>query len=47
MAERLGYYRTMITPLADLCSIGLCEEPREVWDALGLDAESKSCNCGA
>jgi spore photoproduct lyase len=43
---RLDLYRQATKKLNGLCPIGLCEETPDVWDALGLDKESKSCNCG-
>jgi DNA repair photolyase len=46
LAARLELYRPAVEALKDLCPIGLCEETRDVWDALGLDAEARSCNCG-
>jgi spore photoproduct lyase len=46
LAERLALYRQAVEPLRDLCPIGLCEETPDVWKALGLDADSKPCNCG-
>lgn len=44
--ERLALYREAVLHLADICPIGLCEETPDVWQALGLDAASRSCNCG-
>jgi len=47
LAARLALYRPAVEALRDVCPIGLCEETRDVWDALGLDADAKCCNCGA
>jgi len=47
LAVRLGLYRPAVEALRDTCSIGLCEELRDVWDALGLDADARCCNCGS
>lgn len=44
--ERIELYRPAVEALADVCSIGLCEETPDIWNALGLDTEAKSCNCG-
>lgn len=43
--ERVRLYKQAVGILKNTCPIGLCEETPEVWDALGLDKESKSCNC--
>jgi len=43
---RLALYRPAVEVLRGICPIGLCEETRDVWDALGLDADAKCCNCG-
>lgn len=43
---RLALYRAALEGLGGVCPVGLCEETRDVWDALGLDAEAKCCNCG-
>ena len=45
-AERLAMYRSVVNLLRDVCPIGLCEESAEMWDALGLEKDAKSCNCG-
>lgn len=42
---RLALYRQAIAVLGDICPIALCEEGPDAWDALGLDKESKLCNC--
>ncbi|MCX7806424.1 MAG: hypothetical protein N3A38_14750 [Planctomycetota bacterium] len=44
--ERLTLYRQALAILKGVCPIGLCEETPDVWDALGLDAAAKTCNCG-
>ena len=46
LRKRLALYRGAIRNLRNVCPLGLCEETPEVWKALGLDAESKTCNCG-
>jgi len=43
---RLKLYRQAIKILGGLCPVGLCEETKDIWDALGLNTEAKSCNCG-
>jgi DNA repair photolyase len=43
---RLALYREATRILGKMCPIGLCEETKDIWDALGLDTEAKSCNCG-
>lgn len=45
--QRLALYRQAVEAFRGLCPIGLCEETPDVWDALGLDKEAKSCNCGS
>jgi DNA repair photolyase len=45
--ERLALYRPAVHALAHVCAVGLCEETADVWDALGLDTEARSCNCGS
>jgi DNA repair photolyase len=45
--ERLALYRPAVHALAHVCPVGLCEETEDVWDALGLDTEATSCNCGS
>jgi len=47
LAARLALYRPAARALKDIAPMGLCEEPREVWDALDLDADARCCNCGA
>jgi len=42
---RLALYRQASEVLAKVCPVALCEETLETWTALGLDAESKKCNC--
>jgi len=44
---RLPLYRSAVGILKGVCPVGLCEETRDVWDALGLDAEAKCCNCNS
>ena len=44
-AVRLALYRQAIAALGKLCTIGLCEETPDIWEALRLDAEAKACNC--
>ena len=46
-AARVALYRQALDALSGTCSIGLCEETADVWEALGLDSEAKSCNCGS
>ncbi|MFH1707161.1 MAG: spore photoproduct lyase family protein [Planctomycetota bacterium] len=43
---RVAAYRPAVEALRGICPIGLCEETREMWDALALDTAAKSCNCG-
>jgi DNA repair photolyase len=45
--SRLKLYRSAQRILGKICPMGLCEETKDIWDALGLDTEAKSCNCGA
>jgi len=47
LEQRLALYRQAIDVLRPVCTIGVCEETREVWEALGLDADAKTCNCGS
>ncbi len=42
---RLALYRPAVERLRPLCPVALCEEPPEMWDALGLDRERILCNC--
>jgi len=44
--KRLAMYRQATKVLKKVCPMGLCEETPDVWDALGLDKEAQSCNCG-
>jgi DNA repair photolyase len=46
MDVRLALYRPAVVRLKDTCTVALCEEVAEVWDALGLDKDAKACNCG-
>jgi DNA repair photolyase len=43
---RLRLYREARAGLGRAIPVGLCEERREVWDRLRLDADAKCCNCG-
>ena len=43
---RIAMYRFAVERLRDVAPIGLCEETAEVWDELGLDKDSRCCNCG-
>jgi len=45
--ERVRMYREVIDGLRGVCPVALCEEPEDVWRELGLDVESKACNCGS
>jgi DNA repair photolyase len=45
--QRLGLYRPAVEALSGVCPLGLCEETPDMWEALGLDKDAKSCNCGA
>jgi spore photoproduct lyase len=45
VATRLALYAPVADRLRDVCSLGLCEETPEVWDALGFDRANASCNC--
>ena len=45
LAERLDMYRSVIAALGTDISVGLCEETEDVWKALELDFEHKTCNC--
>jgi hypothetical protein len=42
---RLALYRQASGVLSKVCPVALCEETLETWNALGLDAQSKKCNC--
>jgi spore photoproduct lyase len=42
---RLAIYRPAMERLRPLGPVALCEEPAEMWDALGLDRERILCNC--
>lgn len=44
LAERLEMYKDVVQRLKGI-SVGLCEETPDVWIALGLDADNKTCNC--
>ena len=45
-ADRIRMYREAIDELPVRSPVGLCEETAEAWTAMGLDPESKACNCG-
>ncbi len=45
LESRLELYRQAIAALGDVCPIALCEEGPEAWDTLGLDKETRLCNC--
>jgi spore photoproduct lyase len=47
LAVRLALYGPAVEALRDCCPMGLCEETRDVWHALGLDADARCCNCGS
>lgn len=44
--ERLAMYRAAMRALGPDFPTALCEETRDVWEALGLDTEARACNCG-
>ena len=46
LTDRMALYRPVAGILMGVCPIGLCEETRDVWDSLGLDADGRTCNCG-
>lgn len=43
--KRRALYQPAVDAFKDICPIGMCEEQPAMWDALGLDKESKPCNC--
>ena len=45
LADRLRLYGQAVKRLEGTTSIGLCEETPEVWKALRLDVDNKTCNC--
>jgi spore photoproduct lyase len=45
MSVRLALYRQASDVLSKVVPLALCEETLETWNALGLDAQSKKCNC--
>jgi len=47
LEKRLELYGPAVRALSKVCPIGLCEERPDVWEALGLDTEARSCNCGS
>jgi spore photoproduct lyase len=44
-ADRIRMYREAIEALSGRSPVGLCEETADVWAAVGLDPEAKTCNC--
>jgi spore photoproduct lyase len=44
-ADRIRMYREVIAALAGRSPVGLCEETADIWTAVGLDPEAKTCNC--
>jgi hypothetical protein len=42
---RLAIYRQVADVLSKDFPLALCEETLDIWNALGLDAKSKKCNC--
>jgi spore photoproduct lyase len=44
-ADRIRMYQEAIDALSGRSPVGLCEEMAEAWRAVGLDPESKACNC--
>lgn len=46
-SARVALYRQAIAALSGVCSIGLCEETSDIWEAVGLDTTEKSCNCNS
>ncbi len=42
---RMAMYQAAVDGLADVTSVGMCEETEDVWLELGLDAANKTCNC--
>ena len=46
LSTRLALYRPAVRRLRAICPVGLCEETRDVWQALGLRWQDKPCNCG-
>ena len=47
LAKRLALYRQATNVLKPVCTMGLCEETPDVWNALGLETAARSCNCGS
>ncbi len=43
--DRIRMYREVIEALSGRSPVGLCEETADVWAAVGLDPEGKTCNC--
>ena len=46
-ATRLALYRQATRALRPICPIGLCEETKDIWQALKLRWQDKPCNCGS
>jgi spore photoproduct lyase len=46
-AERIRLYREAIDALPGRSTVGLCEETADVWTAVGLDPDAKTCNCAS
>lgn len=44
---RMALYGQAVEALRKVCPIGLCEETPDVWTELGLEVETKSCNCNS
>jgi DNA repair photolyase len=44
---RVALYHQATDVIGDQCPVALCEEPKPVWEALGLDFVRKPCNCNA
>ncbi len=42
---RIALYRQAVDVLKSQCELGLCEEPLEAWELLGLNHQDKTCNC--
>jgi DNA repair photolyase len=43
--DRIRMYREAIQALSGRAPVGLCEETADIWAAVGLDPEDKTCNC--
>lgn len=42
---RLSLYQEVRGVLDGTCPLALCEEPADMWEALGLDPQEARCNC--